>query len=149
MKSLFELLVDEIDAAIVDVTLSKIPQGEKAKKLWMLIQARDYQLQVAGIMDGIYPPTESMCKISGPNVTGIHGDNEIIAKLCVTSCPHRQECEGGYLKRLRIEGRIIRALDELPEETVEEEAPLPCCGDCRSCGGGEPKKIDPRKTWMI
>ena len=33
MKSLFEQLVDEIDAAIVDVTLSKIPKGEKAKKL--------------------------------------------------------------------------------------------------------------------
>ena len=136
MKSLFEQLVDEIDAAIVDVTLCKIPKGEKAKKLRMLIQARDYQLHVAGIMDQIYPE-RWLCTASNSQ-----------AECKSMGCVNVVHCESKALKRQRIEGRIIRALDELPEETVEEEAPLPCCGDCRSCGGGEPKKIDPRKTWI-
>jgi len=131
VKSLFEQLVDEIDSAIVDVTLSKIPKGEKTKKLRRLILARDYQLIVAGIMDGIYP--EIVC-----------ADSDSLDYCKKIHCPRIFVCEAAAMKRLRIEGRIIRALDELPEE----ESPLPCSGDCRSCGGGEPKKIDPRKTWI-
>ena len=121
MKSLFEQLVDEIDAAIVDVTLSKIPKGEKAKKLRRLILARDYQLQVAGIMDGIYP--EINC-----------ADSDSLDYCKKIHCPKVFVCESRAMKRLRIEGRIIRALDELPEE----ESPLPCSGDCRNCNSADP-----------
>jgi len=146
VKSLFEQLVDEIDAAIVDVTLSKIPKGEKAKKLRRLILARDYQLQVAGIMDQIYPESVLCAASNSP------------AECKSMGCVNVVHCEGKALKRLMIEGRIIRAIDELPEE----ESPLPCSGDCRNCNSADPydkskkmgywtmeKKIDPRKTWMI
>ena len=106
MKSLFEQLVDEIDAAIVDVTLSKIPKGEKAKKLRMLIQARDYQLQVAGIMDQIYPESQLCAASNSP------------AECKSLGCVNVVHCEGKALKRLMIEGRIIRAIDEQPEEPI-------------------------------
>lgn len=145
MKSLFEQLVDEIDAAIVDVTLSKIPKGDKAKKLRMLIQARDYQLHVAGIMDHIYPKIKCADSDSLDYCKKIH-------------CPRIFVCESKALKRLRIEGRIIRALDELP--VVKVKTPLPCSGDCGingikivniPCRKGmdtPPSKIDPCKTWI-
>ena len=132
MKSLFEQLVDEIDAAIVDVTLSKIPKGEKAKKLRMLITARDYQLHTASIMDRIYPESRLCVASNSP------------AECKSMDCVNVVQCESKALKRLRIEGRIIRAIDEQPEE----EAQLPCDGNCGSCGCEEPKKIDPRKTWI-
>ena len=133
MKSLFEQLVDEIDAAIVDVTLCKLPKCEKSKKLRMLITARDYQLHTASIMDRIYPESRLCVASNSP------------AECKSMGCVNVVHCEGKALKRLRIEGRIIRALDERPEE----EAQLSCDGNCGSCGCEEPKKIDPRKTWMI
>lgn len=136
-KSLFEQLVDEIDAAIVDVTLSKIPKGDKAKKLRMLIQARDYQLQVAGIMDQIYPESVLCAASNSP------------AECKSMGCVNVVHCEGKALKRLMIEGRIIRAIDELPEE------PICNCKEHRTgCMNQEEardfnsKKIDPRKTWI-
>ena len=138
MKSLFEQLVDDIDAAIVDVTLSKIPKGEKAKKLRMLIQARDYQLHVAGIMDSIYPESR-LCIASNSQ-----------AECKSMDCVNVVQCESKALKRLRIEGRIIRAIDEQPEE------PICNCKEHRTdCMNQEEKrifdsrKIDPSKTWMI
>ena len=143
MKSLFEQLIDDIDAAIVDVTLSELPKGEKSKKLRMLITARDYQLHTASIMNNIYP--EQLCVASNG-----------WAECKTIGCVNVPKCEAAALKRLRIEGRIIRALDELPEE----EAPLPCSGDCGingikivniPCRKGmdtPPSKIDPRKTWI-
>lgn len=138
MKSLFEQLVDEIDAAIVDVTLSKIPKGEKAKKLRRLILARDYQLQVAGIMDQIYPESVLCAASNSP------------AECKSMGCVNVVHCEGKALKRLMIEGRIIRAIDEQPEE------PICNCKEHRTgCMNQEEKrifdsrKIDPSKTWMI
>jgi len=138
VKSLFEQLVDEIDAAIVDVTLSKIPKGEKAKKLRRLILARDYQLQVAGIMDQIYPESVLCAASNSP------------AECKSMGCVNVVHCEGKALKRLMIEGRIIRAIDEQPEE------PICNCKEHRTdCMNQEEKrifdsrKIDPSKTWMI
>lgn len=138
MKSLFEQLVDEIDAAIVDVTLSKIPKGEKAKKLRRLILARDYQLQVAGIMDQIYPESVLCAASNSP------------AECKSMGCVNVVHCEGKALKRLMIERRIIRAIDEQPEE------PICNCKEHRTdCMNQEEKrifdsrKIDPSKTWMI
>lgn len=138
MKSLFEQLVDEIDAAIVDVTLSKIPKGEKAKRLRRLILARDYQLQVAGIMDQIYPESVLCAASNSP------------AECKSMGCVNVVHCEGKALKRLMIEGRIIRAIDEQPEE------PICNCKEHRTdCMNQEEKrifdsrKIDPSKTWMI
>ena len=138
MKSIFEQLVDDIDAAIVDVTLSKLPKGEKAKKLRMLIQARDYQLQVAGIMDQIYPE-RWLCVASNSQ-----------AECKSMGCVNVVQCESKAMKRLRIESRIIRALDEQPEE------PICNCKEHRTgCMNQDEareynsRKIDPRKTWMI
>ena len=138
MKSLFEQLVDEIDAAIVDVTLSKIPKGEKAKKLRMLITARDYQLHTASIMDRIYPESRLCVASNSP------------AECKSMGCVNVVHCEGKALKRLMIEGRIIRAIDEQPEE------PICNCKEHRTdCMNQEEKrifdsrKIDPSKTWMI
>lgn len=106
MKSLFEQLIDDIDAAIVDVTLSELPKGEKSKKLRMLITARDYQLHTASIMDRIYPESVLCAASNSP------------AECKSMDCVNVVHCEGKALKRLRIEGRIIRALDELPEEPI-------------------------------
>ena len=138
MKSIFDQLVDEIDAAIVDVTLSKIPKGEKAKKLRRLILARGYQLQVAGIMDQIYPESVLCAASNSP------------AECKSMGCVNVVHCEGKALKRLMIEGRIIRAIDEQPEE------PICNCKEHRTdCMNQEEKrifdsrKIDPSKTWMI
>ena len=136
MKSLFEQLIDDIDAAIVDVTLSELPKGEKSKKLRMLITARDYQLHTASIMNKIYP--EQLCVASNG-----------WAECKTIGCVNVPKCEAAALKRLRIEGRIIRALDELPEE------PICNCKEHRTgCMNQEEardfnsKKIDPRKTWI-
>jgi len=136
VKSLFEQLIDDIDAAIVDVTLSELPKGEKSKKLRMLITARDYQLHTASIMNKIYP--EQLCVASNG-----------WAECKTIGCVNVPKCEAAALKRLRIEGRIIRALDELPEE------PICNCKEHRTgCMNQEEardfnsKKIDPRKTWI-
>lgn len=134
MKSIFEQLVDDIDAAIVDEALSK--SLNKAKRLKMLVMVRDYQLQVASIMNKIYP--EIVC-----------ADSDSLDYCKKIHCPKAFVCEAAATKRLRIEGRIIRALDELPEE------PICNCKEHRTgCMNQEEardfnsKKIDPRKTWI-
>ncbi|NLH78467.1 MAG: hypothetical protein GX465_15660 [Acidobacteria bacterium] len=104
----------------------------------MLIQARDYQLHVAGIMDQIYPE-RWLCTASNSQ-----------AECKSMGCVNVVHCESKALKRQRIEGRIIRALDEMPEE------PICNCKEHRTdCMNQEEKrifdsrKIDPSKTWMI
>ena len=101
-----------------------------------IITARDYQLHTASIMNKIYP--EQLCVASNG-----------WAECKTIGCVNVPKCEAAALKRLRIEGRIIRALDELPEE------PICNCKEHRTgCMNQEEardfnsKKIDPRKTWI-
>ena len=166
-ESLFRKMISLLDDALIDVTMSQkfSKDQDKMRAINTIAHARSMQLEVAELMDKIYP--EAYC------FTEQFDDSAEDVTKCQFSCIHRACCEERALKRLRIEGEITMAIDALPDDNPHSSCPhVTGCmnhqeayqfhegkpGYIRVYGVGRivddwnlpnKEKIDPRKTWQI
>ena len=154
-NSLFQEMLRLLDDALIDVTLSQkfSDDSRKMRAINTIATARSMQLEVAELMDKVYPEVDCTCPVRRAGPDG-----------CPT-CPNIESCESRAMKRMFIEGTITRAIDTAPDDALSPPAYIVeirkapankrvCLSE--GCGhlpanenGSGPKKIDPKKTWQI